>query len=144
MSFIAMDTNNPLGNRPFQQMGALGLAGMFDFPGAPIPRRVPPELLSGNALKQETIHPPATVQELASPWDAVEPTMMLGAAAVTSTQTIVPTTDTTPATTGAVASGQPVWSAWFSGQTLIPGLSNWEVLVGGIAAIALFKALSGK
>jgi hypothetical protein len=70
--------------------------------------------------------------------------MMLGAAAVTSTQTLVPTTDTTPATTSVAASGQPVWSAWFSAQTIIPGLSNWEVGVGAIAAIALLKAMSGK
>ena len=143
MSFIAMNTNNPLGQRPFQQMG--GLAGDFDFPGAPIPwRRTPPELLGGNATKQQAIHPPAIILEQASPWDAEESTMMLGMGAITSTQTLVPTTDTTPATTGAVASGQPVWSAWFSSQTLIPGLSNWEVLVGGIAAIALVKVMAGK
>jgi hypothetical protein len=141
MSFIAMNTNNPLGHRPFQQMDAWGLAGDFDFPGAPIPHRIPPELLSGNALKQETIHPPATVQELGSVWDAVEPVMMLGDAAVTSTQTVVPTTNTTPVMTAAVASGAPVWSAWFSAQTIIPGLSNWEVGVGLLAAIALFKAM---
>lgn len=139
MSFIAMNTNNPLGQRPFQQMG---LAGDFDFPGAPIPwRRTPPEMLAGNALKQEAINPPAIVQELDSPWDAEESTMMLGIGALTSTQTLVQAADTTPQTTGAVASGQPVWSAWFSGETLIPGLSNWEVLVGGIAVIALLKAL---
>ena len=140
MSIIAMDTNNPLGRRPFRQMG---LAGDFDFPGAPIPwRRTPPEMLAGNALKQSAIHPPATqVVEQASPWEADEATMMLGAAAVTSTQTVVPTANTTPNVTTAVASGQPVWSAWFSSQTLIPGLSNWEVLVGAAAAIALFKAL---
>jgi hypothetical protein len=145
MSFIAMNTNNPLGRRPFQQMGAWGVAGDFDFPGAPIPDRVPPEMLAGNAAKQEAIHPPAVIEELNSPWaDALEPTMMLGAAAVTSTQTLVPTSDTTPVTTGAVASGQPAWSAWFSAQTIIPGLSNWEVGVGAIAAIALFKAMSGK
>jgi hypothetical protein len=142
MSFIAMNTNNPLGRRPFQQMG---LAGDFDFPGAPIPDRVPPEMLAGNALKQEALHPPAIVEELNSPWsDAIEPTMMLGAAAVTSTQTLVPTTDTTPNTTGAIPSGSPVWSAWFSAQTMIPGLSNWEVGVGAIALIALAKAMAGK
>lgn len=144
MAIISMNTNNPLGKRPFQQMGAWGLAGDFDFPGAPIPSRVPPELLSGNALKQEAIHPPAIVQEFSSPWSAEESTMMLGAAAVTSTQTIVPTANTTPVMTSAVASGQPVWSAWFSAQTMIPGLSNWEVLAGAIAAIALVKVMSGK
>jgi len=143
MAFIAMSTNNPLGKRPFQQMG--GMDGDFDFPGAPLPRRDPPEmLLGGNALKESWIHPPAIVQELGSVWDAVEPVMMLGAAAVTSTQTLVPTTDTTPATTSVAASGQPVWSAWFSAQTIIPGLSNWEVGVGAIALIALLKAMSGK
>lgn len=141
MAVIAMNTNNPLGRRPFQQMGALRLAGDFDFPGAPIPHRVPPELLAGNAIKDEWIHPPATVQELGSAWDAVEPVMMLGAAAVTSSQTLVPTADTTPQTTGAVASGQPSWSSWFTAQTIIPGLSNWEVGVGAIALIALLKAM---
>jgi hypothetical protein len=152
MAVIAMNTNNPLGKRPFQQMGSYdfrdmdpGLNGDFDFPGAPIPwRRIAPEFLSGNAAKESALHPPAIIEELASPWGAVESTMMLGAAAVTSTQTVVHTTDTTPATTGVRASGQPVWSAWFSAQTIIPGLSNWEVGVGAIAAIALFKAMSGK
>jgi len=138
MSVIAMDTNNPLGRRPFQQMG---LAGDFDFPGAPIPSRLAPEWLAGNAVKEQAIHPPAVVQELPSPWDAPEPVMMLGQAAVTSTQTVVPTANTTPQTKGVIASSQPVWSAWFSGETLIPGLSNWEVIVGAIAAIALFKAM---
>jgi hypothetical protein len=143
MAIISMNTNNPLGKRPYGQMG--GLEGDFDFPGAPIPwRRPAPELLAGNAVKQEAIHPPAMIQELGSPWDSEESTMMLGAAALTSTQTIVPTADTTPQTAGAVASGQPVWSAWFSAQTLIPGLSNWEVGVGAIAAIALIKVFSGK
>ena len=128
MAIIAMNTDNPLGRRPYGQMG---LAGDFDFPGAPIPwRRDPPEMLSGNAAKQSAIHPPAVVQELGSPWDAEESMMMLGAAAVTSTQTVVPAANTTPNVTSAVASGQPVWSAWFSAQTLIPGLSNWEVLAG--------------
>lgn len=138
MSLITMDTNNPLGHRPFQQMG--GLAGDFDFPGAPLPWRVPPEMLAGNAIKQQAIHPPAIVEE-ASPWDADQPVMLLGMGAVTSTQTVVPSTDTTPVTTGAVASGQPVWSAWFSAQTIIPGLSNWEVLAGAIALIAALKAM---
>jgi hypothetical protein len=137
MSFIAMDTNNPLGHRPFQQMG---LAGQFDFPGAPIPQRVPPELLAGNAAKQQAIHPPAVVP-IDSPWDSDEPVMMLGAAAVTSTQTIVPTTNTTPQATSVMASGQPVWSAWFSEQSIVPGISNWEVGVGVIALVALFKAM---
>jgi hypothetical protein len=138
MSFIQMNTNNPLGRRPFRQMG--GLAGDFDFPGAPLPWRTPPELLAGNAAKQNAIHPPAIIEQ-ASPWESDESVMLLGMGAVTSTQTLVPTTDTTPATTGAVASGQPVWSAWFSSQTLIPGLSNWEVAVGVLAAIALMKAM---
>jgi hypothetical protein len=138
MSIIAMNTNNPLGRRPFQQMGRLD--GDFDFPGAPIPRRPAPELLAGNALKEAALHPPAIIQELPSPWNADESVMMLGDAAVTSTQTVVPTSSTTPTITSAVASGQPVWSAWFSAQTIIPGLSNWEVLVGAIAAIALVKA----
>jgi hypothetical protein len=168
MSIIAMNTDNPLGRRPFQQMGDMGmhdskirawlagdLAGDFDFPGAPIPGRVAPEWLAGdmgmhdskirawlagNAIKESALHPPAIVEELASPWEALGSTMMLGAAAVTSTQTLVPTTDTTPVTVSAVASGQPVWSAWFSAQTLVPGLSNWEVVAGAIAVIALFKA----
>jgi len=140
MSIIAMDTNNPLGKRPFQQMG---LAGDFDFPGAPIPwRRTAPELLAGNALKESAVHPPPTqIVEQASPWEAEEATMMLGAAAVTSTQTVVPAASTTPQITSAVASGQPVWSAWFSAQTIIPGLSNWEVGVGLIALIALWKVM---
>lgn len=138
MSIIAMNTDNPLGQRPYRQMGHL--AGDFDFPGAPIPRRVAPEFLSGNAIKEQAIHPPAIVEQ-ASPWDADESVMLLGDAAVTSTQTVVPAGSTTPQITSAVASGQPVWSAWFSAQTMIPGLSNWEVLAGAIAAIALFKAM---
>jgi hypothetical protein len=137
MSHIAMNTNNPLGKRPYQQMG---LAGDFDFPGAPVPwRRTAPEFLAGNAIKETAIHPPAIVQEEGSPWDALESTMMLGAV-TTSTQTLVPTTDTTPVTTSAVASGQPVWSAWFAESSIIPGIKNWEVLVGGIALVALLKA----
>lgn len=138
MSIIAMSTNNPLGRRPFQQMGEF--AGDFDFAGAPLPWRVPPELLAGNALKEQAIHPPAFVEQ-ASPWEAEESVMMLGAEAVTSTQTVVAAPNTTPNMTSAVASGQPVWTAWFSAQTIVPGLSNWEVLVGAIAAIALFKAM---
>ncbi len=140
MSFIAMNTNNPLGHRPYNQMGWLD--GAFDFPGAPIPTRPAIELLGGNAAREQVIHPPAIVQELDSPWDAEQPVMMLGAGAVTSTQTLVPTANTTPVTTSAVASGQPAWSAWFTESNLIPGLSNWEVLVGGIAAVALVKALA--
>jgi hypothetical protein len=147
MSVIAMDTNNPLGHRPFQQMGSYdfrdmdpGLNGDFDFPGAPVPRRRAPEFLAGNAIKESALHPPAIVEEQASPWEALGSMMMLGAGAVTSTQTVVPAANTTPVTTSAVASGQPVWSAWFSAQTIVPGLSNWEVVAGAIAAIALFKA----
>lgn len=138
MSIIAMNTNNPLGRRPYNQMG--GLDGAFDFPGAPVPTRPAIELLGGNAAREEQIHPPAIVQELTSPWDAGNSTMMLGDTAVTSTQTIVPTSNTTPVTTSAVASGQPAWSAWFTEQNIIPGLSNWEVLVGVIAGAALIKA----
>lgn len=141
MSIIAMNTDNPLGRRPFQQMG---LAGDFDFPGAPIPdRRLPPEMLAGNALKDAWIHPPATqVVEQPSPWEADEATMMLGDAAVTSTQTVVPTANTTPNVTSAVASGQPVWSAWFSQPSaIIPGVSNFDTLVGALALFAFFKAM---
>lgn len=137
MSFIAMDTNNPLGHRPYGQMG--GLAGAFDFPHAPLPWRTPPELLAGNAAKQSALHPPAVIEELASPWDAAEPVMMLGDAAVTSTQTVVPASDTTPATTGAVASGQPV--SWFSQQTLIPGIANLAAVGGFLALAALFASM---
>lgn len=128
-----MSTANPLGQRPFRQMG---LAGDFDFPGAPIPSRVAPEFLSGNAIKQAWIHPPAIVEN-ASPWDAEQSVMLLGAGAVTSTQTVVPSADTTPVTTGAQASGQPVWSAWFSEQSVIPGIPNWGLLVGAGVALAL-------
>lgn len=133
MSFIQMNTNNPLGKRPYNQMG--GMDGAFDFAGAPLPWRTPPELLAGGALREEAIHPPAIVQEQASPWDAPESVMMLGDAAVTSTQTVVPAANTTPQTTSAVPSGQPV--SWFSQQTLIPGIDNLAV-VGGFLALALF------
>lgn len=150
MSFIAMNTNNPLGQRPYQQMGAMGDVYNLeraqrswiirDFPGAPISRmRTPPELLSGNATKQGLIHPPAIIRA-PSPWDAEESVMLLGDAAVTSTQTVVPTTDTTPITTGAVASGQPV--SWFTQQTLIPGIDNLAT-VGGILALGAFIAMFG-
>jgi hypothetical protein len=138
MSIIAMNTDNPLGQRPFRQMG---LAGDYDFPNAPLPWRVPPELLAGNAAKQQEIHPPATVYEQASPWDAEESTMMLGALAVTSTQTVVPTANTTPTTTSAVASGAPSWSSYLTEQSIIPGISNFDVGVGVIALFALLKAL---
>jgi hypothetical protein len=129
-----MNTNNPLGQRPFQQMG---LAGDFDFAGAPVPQRVAPELLAGNAIKEAWIHPPAIVQENASPWDADQSVMMLGAGAVTSTQTVVPSTDTTPATAGAIGSGQPVWSAWFSESSVIPGIPNWGLVLGVAVGVAL-------
>jgi hypothetical protein len=137
MSFIAMNTNNPLGQRPFRQMGHL--AGDFDFPGAPLPRRTPPEMLSGNAAKEGTLpgglHPPATVERLASAWDSPESVMMLGDAAVTSTQTVVATADTTPVVTTAVASGQP--QSWFSQQTLIPGIDNLAAVAGFLALAAI-------
>jgi len=135
MSFIAMSTKNPLGQRPYMQMG---LAGDFDFPGAPVPVRRAPEL-AGNAIKEAWIHPPAIVEE-PSPWKAEQPVMMLGQAAVTSTQTVVPTVNTTPAIASVAASGQPVWTAWFSAQTLVPGIPNWGLVVGAVALVALFKA----
>lgn len=129
-----MSTNNPLGQRPFQQMG---LAGDFDFPGAPIPRRAAPEMLAGNAIKEAWIQPPAIVQEITSPWEAEQPVMLLGDGAVTSTQTVVPSANTTPVTTSAVASGQPVWSAWFSESSVIPGIPNWGLVLGVAVGVAL-------
>lgn len=139
MAFIAMNTNNPLGKRPYGQMG--GLEGDFDFPGAPLPWRTPPELLSGNANKSLARPPMTPILQQASPWDAPESTMMLGDAAITSTQTVVPTANTTPVTTGAMPSGQPATASWFSQSSLISGLSNWEVLAGLLAGIALLKAI---
>ena len=139
MAIIAMSTNNPLGKRPYNQMGGLELAGDYDFPNAPLPWRTPPEMLSGNAGKQ-FLRPPLSVVQQASPWDAETSVMMLGADATTSTQTAVPTTDTTPITTTAVPSGTAVAQSWFAQQNLIPGIDNWAVVLGFAAIAGIFAA----
>jgi hypothetical protein len=141
MAFIAMSTNNPLGKRPFSQMG--GLAGDYDFPNAPLPWRTPPEMatrsLAGNAGKQ-ILRPPFSVVEQSSPWTAESPVMMLGADVATSTQTAVATTDTTPSTTTAVPASATVAQSWFAQQTLIPGIDNWAVGLGLLAIAGIFAA----
>ena len=138
MAFIAMNTANPLGKRPF---GTMLLAGDFDLPGAPVPYRDP--LLAGWAGK-ELIHPPPPVDVLpvASPWtDASGPVMTLGDA-TTSTQTVVPAANTTPQVTAAVPGGTTVATSWFSQQNLIPGLDNWAVLLGFLAIVGIGAAMA--
>lgn len=132
-----MNTANPLGKRPFGVM----LAGDFDLPGAPIPDRDP--LLAGWAGK-ELIHPPPPVDVIpvASPWtDAEGPVMTLGDA-TTSTQTVVPTTNTTPQVSAAIPGGTTVAQSWFSQQNLIPGLDNWAVLLGFLAIVGVGAAMA--
>lgn len=145
MAFIAMSTANPLGKRPFGTMLAglspSHLAGDFDFPGAPIPMRDP--LLAGEA-RGELLRPPPPVSVLpvASPWtDAEGPVMTLGDA-TTSTQTVVPTTNTTPQVSAAVPGGTTVATSWFSQQNLIPGLDNWAVLLGFLAIVGVGAAMA--
>jgi len=136
-----MSTANPLGKRPFSAI----LAGDFDFPGAPVPRRLAPEWagLSGAAQK-ELLQPDVTVVQLASPWDAPSSTMTLADGTGVSTQTVLPTTDTTPQLTSAVPGGTAVSQSWFSQQNLVPGLSNMEVLGLAIAIMGVGFALAGK
>lgn len=134
-----MNTANPLGKRPFGTM----LAGDFDFPGAPIPTRDP--LLAG-AASRELLEPPPPVSVLpvASPWtDAEGPVMTLGDA-TTSTQTVVPTTNTTPQVSAAVPGGTTVATSWFAQENLVPGLNNMEVIGIAIAIIGIGAIIAGK
>lgn len=152
MAFIAMNTANPLGKRPYGVMlSGLSLdhlAGDFDFPGAPVPYRDP--LLAGIAHRELLIPPPPVdVIPVSSPWTSPMG-MTLGAemiahvvplpGATTSTQTAVPMTDTTPQVTAAVPGGTTVQQSWFAQQNLIPGLDNLTVVIalGAVIGIGMF------
>jgi len=138
MAFIAMKTANPLGRRPFNDVM---LAGDFDFPGAPVPHR----FLAGAAHKDELQPPPpVSVIPVASPWTSRVGSFMTLGDATTSTQTTVPTANTTPQLTSAVPAGVSVAQSWFSQENLIPGLSNMEVLGIAIAIVGIGAMLAGR